>query len=97
LTDPPVYSALREALRAVKGAHPFTIDAFVLLPDHLHCLWTLPEGDADYALRWNLVKRRVSEQVRHLITTDLSSSRRKRRELGVMATLLLGTPDTRRP
>jgi len=83
LTDPPVYSALREALRAVKGAHPFTIDAFVLLPDHLHCLWTLPKGDADYALRWNLVKRRVSEQVRHLITTDLTSSRRKRRELGL--------------
>jgi len=46
-----VYSALREALLAVKRAHPFTIDAFVLLPDHLHCLWTLPEGDADYALR----------------------------------------------
>jgi hypothetical protein len=46
LTDPPVYSALREALRAVKRAHPFTIDALILLPDHLHCLWTLPEGDA---------------------------------------------------
>jgi len=83
LTDPPVYSALREALRAVKRAHRFTIDAFVLLPDHLHCLWTLPEGDADYALRWNLVKRRVSQQVRHLITTDLTSSRGKRRELGL--------------
>jgi putative transposase len=83
LTDPPVCSALREALRAVKRAHPFTIDVLVLLPDHLHCLWTLPEGDADYALRWNLVKRRVSQQVRHLITTDLTSSRRKRRELGL--------------
>jgi REP-associated tyrosine transposase len=83
LTDPPVYSALREALRAVKRAHPFTIDALVLLPDHLHCLWTLPEGDADYALRWNLVKRRVSQQVRHLITTDLTSSRHKQRELGL--------------
>ncbi|MGH8334616.1 MAG: REP-associated tyrosine transposase, partial [Pseudomonas sp.] len=46
-------------------------------------LWTLPEGDADYALRWNLVKRRVSQQVRHLITTDLTSSRGKRRELGL--------------
>ncbi|MGH8468660.1 MAG: REP-associated tyrosine transposase [Gammaproteobacteria bacterium] len=83
LTDPPVVSALREALWAVKRAHRFTIDAFVLLPDHLHCLWTLPEGDADYALRWNLVKRRVSGQVRHLIATDLTSSRSKRRELGL--------------
>ena len=77
-----MYSALREALRAVKRADPFTIDAFVLLPDHLHCLWTLPEGDADYALRWNLVKRRVSQQVRRLITTDLTSSRRERRNWG---------------
>ncbi|MGH8531371.1 MAG: REP-associated tyrosine transposase, partial [Gammaproteobacteria bacterium] len=60
LTDRPVYAALREAFRAVKRAHPFTIDAFVLLPDHLYCLWSLTEGQADYALRWNLVKRRVS-------------------------------------
>jgi putative transposase len=47
------------------------------------CLWILTEGDADYALRWNLVKRRVSQQVRHLITTDLTSSCRKRLELGL--------------
>lgn len=51
LTEPPFHHALRESIRAVKERHPFTIEAFVLLPDHLHCLWTLPENDADYAAR----------------------------------------------
>ena len=49
LTDLPFYSALKQALREVKAHHPFTIDAFVLLPDHLHCIWTLPQGDGNYA------------------------------------------------
>ncbi len=35
--------------------HPFTIDAIVVLPDHLHAVWTLPEGDADFAMRWQPV------------------------------------------
>jgi hypothetical protein len=43
LTDPPMCCALCEARRGVKRAHPFTIDAFVLLPGHLHCLWLLPQ------------------------------------------------------
>ena len=38
--------ALREAVRAVKQRHPFYIDAFIVLPDHLHAIWTLPEQDA---------------------------------------------------
>lgn len=50
---------LRSALRYVMARHPFTIGAFVLLPDHLHCLWTLPPGDADFATRWMLVKSQV--------------------------------------
>ena len=46
LTDSPFYRALKNTLRQVKAEHPFMIDAFVLLPDHLHCLWNLPLGDA---------------------------------------------------
>ena len=51
----PIFAApenpalLKSALRAVMARHPFTIDAIVVLPDHLHCLWTLPENDADFA------------------------------------------------
>lgn len=47
---------LRSTFARVKAVHPFRIDAIVVLPDHLHCLWTLPEGDADFAGRWNLIK-----------------------------------------
>lgn len=55
--------ALREALQRIKRAHPFRIDAMVVLPDHLHALWTLPPGDADFATRWMLIKAGFSRQI----------------------------------
>ncbi|OQK17890.1 hypothetical protein AU255_08520 [Methyloprofundus sedimenti] len=39
-----------------KRPSPFKIDAMVILPEHLHCIWTLPPGDADYKTRWALIK-----------------------------------------
>lgn len=48
--------ALRMVFRVVRTRHPFDIDAMVVLPDHLHCIWSLPEGDADFATRWRLIK-----------------------------------------
>jgi putative transposase len=56
LCEPDNVELLRTAFRTVKSAHPFTIDAFVLLPEHLHCLWTLPPGDKNYPIRWNAIK-----------------------------------------
>jgi putative transposase len=47
---------LREAFRYVMDKHFFKIDAFVLLPEHLHCIWTLPEGDRNFSKRWRLIK-----------------------------------------
>ena len=47
---------LRTAVRSVHRLHPFTINARVVLPEHMHCVWTLPPGDADYSLRWRLIK-----------------------------------------
>ena len=47
---------LRAAFRYARTRHPFSIDAIVVLPDHLHAIWTLPPDDADYALRWRLIK-----------------------------------------
>ena len=47
---------LRQALRATSVEHPFQIDAMVVLPDHMHALWTLPAGDADYSDRWRRFK-----------------------------------------
>lgn len=47
---------LREAIERTRAVRRFEIDAFVLLPDHLHCLWTLPEGDHDFSTRWRKIK-----------------------------------------
>ena len=47
---------LRTAFRSVRQSRPFKIDAMVVMPDHLHCIWTMPPDDADFATRWRLVK-----------------------------------------
>ncbi len=54
---------LRAAMREIRRAHPFTIDAVVVLPDHLHIVMTLPAGDADFTNRWRLIKRRFTDGV----------------------------------
>jgi len=54
---------LRTVMRGVKQRHTFHIDALVILPDHLHCVWTLPEGEADYPLRWALIKAGFSRRI----------------------------------
>jgi len=72
---------LREAFRHVRQRHHFTIDAIVVMPDHLHCLWTLPDGDTDNATRWRLLKGHFSRSV--IPTEHRSQSRLKRRERGI--------------
>jgi len=54
---------LRKAFRETRRRHPFTIDAIVVLPDHLHTVWTMPEGDADFATRWRLIKSAFSRRL----------------------------------
>jgi putative transposase len=73
---------LREVVRGVQRAYPFSIDAWVLLPNHLHCLWTLPEGDGDFSKRWALIKLGFSKKASHLRTrdNDLSAPRQARHE-----------------
>ncbi|MEJ6404213.1 transposase [Yoonia sp. 2307UL14-13] len=51
---------LRDAVGATRRGRPFQIDAMVILPDHLHAIWTLPENDADFSTRWRLIKSRFS-------------------------------------
>jgi len=46
--SPITSGPLRAAFRTVRARHPFAIDAIVVLPDHLHAIWTLPHGDADF-------------------------------------------------
>ncbi len=55
--------ALRASIRAARAARPFHIDAWVVLPDHMHCVWTLPEGDDDFPGRWRTIKTRFTKMV----------------------------------
>jgi putative transposase len=72
---------LRAAFRYVRTRHPFVVDAIVVLPDHVHVIWTMPEGDADYASRWRLIKSSFS---RALPSGErVSTSRAKKGERGI--------------
>jgi len=62
LCNEEVRNALREGINHIRQKHPFTIDAWVLLPDHLHCLWTLPFGDTNYSQRWAMIKLFVTKK-----------------------------------
>jgi putative transposase len=70
---------LRSAFRSVRTERHFTIDAIVVLPDHLHCIWTLPPGDANYTLRWREIKSRFSRcipSIEHRSEGRISKSER---------------------
>lgn len=82
LTQPEVMDALREAFRSVKYAHPFEMEAVILLPDHLHALWTLPAGDEDFSRRWAMIKRLVSRVAGHLAAPVATFSMKTRHESG---------------
>lgn len=72
---------LRLAFEHVKERWPFRVEAVVILPDHLHCIWTLPPGDADFSTRWNLIKGQFSRSLEK--GERISRSREKRRERGL--------------
>ena len=73
--------ALREVVNKVKKAYPFKIHAWVVLPDHMHCIIELPKGDADFALRWRLIKMGFSKSTPK--TEGLSVVRKRRGERGI--------------
>jgi putative transposase len=74
---------LRESFRHVMEKHPFTIDAFVLLPDYLHCLWTLSDGDRNFSKRWRLIKSYFSRKCDDKYKHTTSVSRQKKKEQAV--------------
>ena len=69
---------LYAAIGRVLARHPLTTEAFVVLPDHLHALWRLPEGDADYPTRWALIKGAFSRS----LAPDHHRGRASRRRRG---------------
>ena len=58
---------LRAAVNKTRRERPFTINAWVVLPEHLHAIWTLPPGDADYSARWRSVKGYFSHEIAKLL------------------------------
>jgi putative transposase len=61
---------LRSCVSLVKRRHPFEIDAMVVLPDHLHALWTLPTNDADFSTRWMLIKQGFTKRLNAMSVLD---------------------------
>src|SRR4051794_21842613 len=72
---------LRNAMRKIRQSHPFDIIAMVVLPDHLHAIWRLPEGDADFPLRWALIKAAFSREMPKIEV--IRHSRKLKRERGI--------------
>lgn len=76
---------LRGAIQSVRARLPFEMPAFVLLPDHLHCIWTLPEDDDDFALRWRQIKARFTHDyvARGGVDRDVTPQRASQRRRGI--------------
>ncbi|MCK1735122.1 transposase [Bradyrhizobium sp. 138] len=72
---------LGTSFRETHRRHPFTIEAVVVLPDHIHAVWTLPESDADFATRWRLIKSAFSRGLARV--ERISSSRAAKGERGI--------------
>ena len=77
-----VLQALRQGIQRTRQTLPFKIEGWVLLPDHLHTIWTLPSDDDNYAARWGIIKRQVSKlhSSQWNNPEQISDSRSKRQE-----------------
>ena len=73
-------AALRRAVAETRAERPFGIEAWVVLPDHLHCVWQMPAGDGDFSTRWRLIKSRFSMR---LPKGPLRPSHAARQERGI--------------
>ena len=67
--NPGNLKQLKDAINKVRVKHPFSLNAMVILPDHLHCLWKLPENDQDFSMRWRLIKRYFSIEMAEKINS----------------------------
>ena len=82
LTEEINIARINDAFKIEMAKRPFIIEAFVLLPDHLHTIWKLPDGDHNYSTRWSAIKRYFSTGCVG-VTHVLSESRRQKREKAV--------------
>ena len=82
LCNKNIMAALRNGIQDARKHHPFEINGWVLLPDHIHCIWTLPANDANFSIRWAIIKRTVSKQCGPSLQREgwVNESRLRRKE-----------------
>ncbi|WP_044500940.1 transposase [Nostoc sp. PCC 7107] len=74
---------LRQAFKKVIAQYPLIVDAIAILPNHIHCLWSLPPGDSDFSNRWRLIKNYFSHRCDVKYHGKISASRHNKGELAV--------------
>ena len=85
LSSEPNIELLKKITRETQRNHPFDQIAYCILPDHIHCIWTLPVSDKDYCTRWMLIKARFSREYKpgSDVEEHISDSRARKRERDV--------------
>ncbi|MBK1642934.1 transposase [Chromatium okenii] len=81
--NPIAVAVLREAMRAEMARRPLVIEAMVVLPDHIHAMWTLPDGDADYSTRWRNIKRTFTTSIPPAQRPAVFASRAHKKEQAI--------------
>jgi putative transposase len=81
--DETAIKLLNECFQVVMAEYPFKIDAIVVLPDHLHCMWTLPDNEFDFSIRWKRIKADFTRNYSGDRAEDISESMHRKGERGV--------------
>lgn len=83
--SPTFLSAFKKSIQKIRKQHPFRVIAWVQLPDHLHCIWQLPENDDNFSIRWAKIKLNTTKLIPelHLSNDSLSQSNQNRNEKGI--------------
>jgi putative transposase len=81
--DDAAIDLLRQSFQITMTTHPFKMDAIVILPDHLHTIWTLPENDSDFSTRWKQIKGIFSRNYHSCTVEGISESMRRKKEKGI--------------
>jgi putative transposase len=81
--NPDSINLLKECFKSIKTLYPFRIDAIVILPEHLHTIWTLPDTDIDYSTRWKLIKSHFSRRYSGIRLPIESESMFNKHEKGI--------------
>lgn len=83
LKEEAAIDLLRQSFQITMATCPFRVDAIVILPDHLHTIWTLPDNDSDFSIRWKRIKANFSKDYQGCVVEDISESMRKKKEKGI--------------